>query len=159
MQVDSDPLKVEEELYAEPLDCIMVEPTNGLIKVLKATSLAELFEVIMVETTEAFEVKDERRLELAYPRSGESLSDFQEKCKGKGSKALLCTKCSVVFYEKTSERLEADNKTNKEEKLIVPRFVFDRHKAPRRNEEYRRQFQRPRPKTFILPLMFHRRSG
>ncbi|KAI5428999.1 hypothetical protein KIW84_033844 [Lathyrus oleraceus] len=38
MQVDSDPLKVEEALYVEPLDCMMVDTTDGLIEFLKATS-------------------------------------------------------------------------------------------------------------------------
>lgn len=67
MQVDSDPLKVEEALYAEPLECMMVETNNGLIEVLKATLLAKSFEVMMVETTEGFGVKDERRPESTYP--------------------------------------------------------------------------------------------
>lgn len=67
MQVDSDPLKVEEALYAEPLECMMVETTDGLIEVSKVTSLAESFEVMMAETTEGFGNKDKRRPESAYP--------------------------------------------------------------------------------------------
>lgn len=56
-----------------------------------------------------------------------------------------------MFDEKTAERLEVDNKVVKEEKPAVPRFLFDRNGEPRRNEDYRRQFQRSRPKTFIPP--------
>ena len=67
MQVDSDPLKVDEALYVEPLKCMMVETTDGLIEVSKATSLAETFEVMMVETTEGFGNKVERKSESAYP--------------------------------------------------------------------------------------------
>lgn len=119
MQVDFDPLKVEEAMYAKPLEWLMVETTDGLIEVLKETSLDDSFEVMMVETTKGFGVKDERRPESAYPRLGESLSKFQEKCKEKGTKAPLCPKCSVVFDEKTAERLEADNKDEKEEKPNV----------------------------------------
>ncbi|XP_050919575.1 uncharacterized protein LOC127137133 [Lathyrus oleraceus] len=48
MQVDSDPLKIEEALYVEPLECMVVETTDGLIEVSKADSLAESFEVMMV---------------------------------------------------------------------------------------------------------------
>ena len=57
----------------------------------------------------------------------------------------------MVFDGEISERLEADNKALKEEKPVVPRFVFDKRGTPRQNKEYRRQFQRPRPKTFIPP--------
>ncbi|XP_050896651.1 uncharacterized protein LOC127103431 [Lathyrus oleraceus] len=67
MQVDYDPLKVEEALYAEPPECMMVDTNNGLIEVLNTTSLAESFEVMMVETTEGFGNKDQRRPESAYP--------------------------------------------------------------------------------------------
>lgn len=49
---------------------MIVETTGGLIEVLKATSLAESFEVMMVETIEGFKVKDERRPESAYPQPG-----------------------------------------------------------------------------------------
>lgn len=67
MQVDYNPLKVEEALYAEPLECMMVYTNNGLIEVLNATSLAESFKVMMVETTKGFRNKDQRRPESAYP--------------------------------------------------------------------------------------------
>lgn len=63
----------------------------------------------------------------------------------------LCPKCSRVFNEKIAEKLEADNKALKEEKLVVPRFMFDKHGEPRQNEEYKRLFQRPLPNTFIPP--------
>lgn len=119
MQVDSDPLKVEEALYVEPLECMMVETIDGLIEVSKAVLLAESFEVMMVETTEGFGNKAERRSESAYPHPGESLSHFHKKCKENGSKTLLCIKCSAVFDEKTAERLEADNKVVKWEKPVV----------------------------------------
>lgn len=67
IQVDSDPLKVDEALYSEPLECMMVEITDGLMDVSKATSLAESFEVLMVKTTEGFGNKAERKSESAYP--------------------------------------------------------------------------------------------
>lgn len=130
---------------------MMVETTEGLVEASDVASLAESFEVLMVETTEGFGSKAKNQPESAYPQPGESLSDFQEKCRVNGSKALLCPKCSAVFDGKIAERLEADNKALKEEKPIVPRFMFDKRGAPQRNEEYKRQFQRPRPKTFIPP--------
>lgn len=49
--MDSDPLKVEETLYSEPLECMMVETTDGLVEASKETSLAQSFEVMMVGTT------------------------------------------------------------------------------------------------------------
>lgn len=152
MQVDSDPLKVEEGLYSEPLECMMVETTDGIIESSDVTSLAESLEVLMVETIVGFDNKAENGLESAYPQTGESLSGFQEKCRVSGSRALLCPKCSMVFDAKTTERLKSGNKPLKEEKSVVPRFVFDKSGAPQRNKEYRRQLQHPRPKTSI-PLM------
>lgn len=57
-----------------------------------------------------------------------------------------------MFEENAAERLEADmKKTSKEEKPIIPIFMFNKHGTPRQNEEYRRQFQHLRPKTFLSP--------
>lgn len=130
---------------------MMAETIDGLVGASDVAPLTESSEVLMVETTEGFNSKAENQSESAYPQPGESLSDFQEKCRVNGSKALLCPKCSAVFDEKTTKKLKADNKALKEEKLVVLRFVFDKHGEPRRNEEYRRKFQHPRPKTFIPP--------
>lgn len=32
MQVESDPLKVEEALYSKTLECMIVETTDGLVE-------------------------------------------------------------------------------------------------------------------------------
>lgn len=77
MPMDSDPLKVEEALYSEPLKCMMVETTDGLMESSGIVCLAESFEVLMVETIDGFDKKAENGLETAYPQPGESLSDFQ----------------------------------------------------------------------------------
>ena len=76
MQVDTDPLKVEEALYSEPYDCFMVEAADGLDEAINADS----FECMMVETTDGSDKKDEAKLEAVYPQAGEDLTDFQEKC-------------------------------------------------------------------------------
>lgn len=58
-----------------------------------------------------------------------------------------------MFDEKAVERLDfGKKKASKEEKLVVPRFVFDKHGAPCRNEEYRSKFSQPRPRNFLPPL-------
>lgn len=49
IQVDSDPMKVEEALYSKPLECMMVETTNGLVESSDVVSLAKSFEVLIVE--------------------------------------------------------------------------------------------------------------
>ena len=69
-------------------------------------------------------------MESAYPQPGESLADFQEKCRVNGSKVLLCPKCSAVLDEKVAERLESGNKALEEEKPVVPIFVFEKCVAP-----------------------------
>ena len=65
MQVDNDPLKVEEDLYSEPLDCMMVEATEGLdIEVIMIGDI----EVMMVETNDSFDLKMEEGLQAVYPQ-------------------------------------------------------------------------------------------
>lgn len=110
--------------------------------------LAESFEVMMVETTDGFDKKAENGLESAYPQPGENLADFQEKCRVSMSKALLCPICSVVFDEKAAKRLDSRKKALKDEKHVVPRFVFDKRGAPGRNKEYMRQFPTSLTKDF-----------
>lgn len=56
-----------------------------------------------------------------------------------GSKVVLCPRCNVVFDEKAAEKYEADKKKAlKEENPNIPRYVFNKNGAPRRNEEYQR---------------------
>lgn len=131
---------------------MMVETIDGLMESLDVESLDESFEVLMVETTDGFDKRAEDELEVVYPQAGENLTDFQKKCKVNGSKEILCPRCNIVFDEKAAERLEVDKKkAQREEKPIIPIFVFDKHRAPRRNEEYIQQFQHPLPKTFLPP--------
>lgn len=128
---------------------MMVEASNGLNESL----VAESFECMMVETTDGFDKKTEDELEVVYPQDGEYLSNFQEKYKVSDSKAVLCPRCNDVFDEKVFEKYE-DGKKNalKKENPNILRFVFHKRGEPRRNEEYIRKFQYPRPKTF-LPLL------
>ena len=87
-----------------------------------------------------------------YPQAGEDLTDFQEKCRVSGSKVVLCPRCNVVFDEKAAREYEDEKKKALEKgKSTVPRFLFDKQGVPRRNEEYRKQFQQARPKTFVPP--------
>ncbi|XP_050914946.1 uncharacterized protein LOC127129873 [Lathyrus oleraceus] len=67
MQVDSDPMKVEEALYYEPFECMMVESTDGPMEPLAAESLDESFECMIVETTDGFDKRTEDELEVVYP--------------------------------------------------------------------------------------------
>lgn len=67
MQVDSDPLKVAEALYSKPIECMMVETTDGLVESSDVVYLVESFEVLMVETNDGFDKKTESGLLSAYP--------------------------------------------------------------------------------------------
>lgn len=67
MHVDSNPLKVEEALYYETLECMMVETTNDLTESLDVVYLVESFDVLMVETTNGFDKGAEDELGSAYP--------------------------------------------------------------------------------------------
>lgn len=138
-------MKVEEALYSDLFECMMVETIDGLNESLDVES----FECMMVETIDGFNKKTKDELEAVYPQAGEDLTDFQEKCRVSGSKAVLRLRCNVVFNEKSTKKYEAGKKKALEvEKPNIPRFVFDKSGAPRRNEEYKRQFQQPRLKTF-----------
>lgn len=131
MQVDADPLKVEEEFYSEINDCMMIEATEGLEEEI---------------TAETFEGPDNtKKLEEIYPQAGESLEDFQEKCKVTGSEAALCPRCNAVFDKKAAERYE------EAKKKTAPRFLFDSKGNPRRNSEHQSNIQSSRPRTFIPP--------
>lgn len=91
---------------------------------------------MMVETTDGFDKKTVDELEVVYPQAGEDLTDFQEKCRVNGSKAVLCPRCNSMFNEKDAEKFEADKKKAlKEETPNIPRFMIDKRGAPRRNEE------------------------
>lgn len=139
MKVDDDPLKVEEAFYSEINDCMMIEATEGL----EEEITAETFECLMVETTEGPD--NTKKLEEIYPQAGESLEDFQEKCKVTGSEAALCPRCNVVFDKKAAKRYE-DAK-----KKTAPRFLFDSKGNPRRNSQHQSNIQSSRPRTFIPP--------
>ena len=60
MKVDSDSLKVEEALYSEPLDCMMVEATERLNR--EVIIIGDI-EVIMVVTNESYNLKMEEGLQ------------------------------------------------------------------------------------------------
>lgn len=137
MQVDADPLKVEEAFYLEINDCMMIEANEGL----EEEITTETFECLMVETTEGPD--NAKELEAVYTQAGESLEDFQEKCKVYGSEAALCPSCNAVFKKKAAEKYEG--------KKVVPRFVFDSKGNPRRNTEHQKATPSARPRTFVPP--------
>lgn len=139
MQVDTDPLKVEEVFYSEINECMMIEATKGLNKDITA----DTFDCLMVETTEVLDNRE--KLETIYPQDGESLKDFPEKCRVSGSEATLCPRCNVVFNKKAAERLEEGRKK------VVPTFVFDSRGNPRQNKEHQEQAQSTRPRMFVPP--------
>lgn len=78
MQVDENPLKVEEDIYAEPLDYTMIKVTEDFD-----------IEVMMVGTTEVSDEKMKSELQAVYPHPEEILVDLQEKCRVKGSRTKL----------------------------------------------------------------------
>lgn len=65
----------------------------------------------MVNITEYFEDCDMRaedkaaegtknQIEVVYPKAGENLLEFLHYCKARGSKVMLCPRCSAVFDKK-----------------------------------------------------------
>lgn len=80
---------------------------------------------------------------MVYPQAEEGLIGFLERYKLSDSKTMLCPRCSVVFDEEASKKLEdtrvQDPRRSRGGNQAV-RFNSYKRGGPRRNEEYKRQF-------------------
>ena len=91
MQVDTDPLKVQEVHFPEPVKILMVETrmdTNGKVK-------------------EVWTLGDAEKIKVVYSKGEEDLVDFLNRCKLKGFKVMLRPYCSVVFDTEAAKDLES----------------------------------------------------
>ena len=88
-KIDTDPLRQEEALFAEPVDINMVDIT-------------EVPDNIMLE--ESIDESPNVNLADVYPRDDEDLLSFLYRCKNKGAQVGLCLRCSAL-----TDRVAAEN--------------------------------------------------
>jgi len=116
MQVDVDPMKKVDSMYAEIVDVNMVDvsevvstgiPTGATMPDEKAPGDAEVatenhpFEDAVVTEDQLAE-----KMTAAYPKAEEDLIDFLNRCKISNTNAMLCPRCSVVFDKEAAKSIE-----------------------------------------------------
>src|ERR1051325_984267 len=119
-KIDTDPLRQEEALFAEPVDINMVDITE----VPDNTMLEE-------STDESPNVK----LADVYQRDNEDLLGFLYRCKNKGAQVGLCPRCSAL-----TNRVAAEN---------FQKLQLERGRVQWNKRDLRKSSQF-RPKTFVL---------
>lgn len=105
MKIDSDPLQIEAK-YTESIEIYMVKVTEDLE--VNMVDVTDDLEVNMVKFTEDLLIEVEmevcenyeEQMKVFQPREDEELIYFQNRCKLKDSKVMLCPRCSVIFDKK-----------------------------------------------------------
>lgn len=164
MQVDADPLKKVESMYAEVVAINMVDisdefgtelPPEDPAPEAKLQTDAEMvtedypFENAMV-TEDQFAEKGK----VAYPKAEEDLVDFLNRCKISNTNAILCPRCSAIFVKEVSKFVEGFQPQTKRKGGWVdnrPKFGFNKRGVPYKMKALERNPNRNQRKTFNPP--------
>src|SRR4051812_2388097 len=128
MQVDTDPLQVEEAHYTELADVMMVETTDGFVRKQNGAT-------------------DGKVLNMVYPEPKESLLKFLERCHNNNSQVGLRPRCYAFFNVDAANKVRFDPRRGKNRQ-----FMYTGENSGRRAGEYRKMFEKPRtsrPKTDV----------
>ncbi|KEH17256.1 hypothetical protein MTR_0029s0180 [Medicago truncatula] len=116
MQLDAEPSKKADSMYAEVIGINMVDVTEAVDNELPigAQSLKETSpnDVEMVVEDHQFddmmvtEVQFTENMKVPYPKAGEDLVDFFNRCKISNTNAMLCPRCSAVFDKEAAKFIE-----------------------------------------------------
>jgi hypothetical protein len=114
MQIDVDPLNVSNAMYAEHVDCIMVDVVIDVVKDLIVEANTNVVDCQVVKATKCPKIATEvisksqfsEKMKVAYPMAEEELIDFLHRCKLNNSKVTMCRRCSSVFEKKSTKGLE-----------------------------------------------------
>ena len=116
MQVDADPLKKADSMYAEIVDVNMVNVSEvvstGISTGMTLPKENALVDVEMVAENHPFEnavvTEDQlaEKMTAAYPKAEEDLIDFLNRCKISNTNAMLCPRCSAVFDKEAAKSVE-----------------------------------------------------
>ena len=116
MQVDVDPLKKADSMYAEIVDINMVDISeefgagDSVEASMPKKKLQEDTEMVTEDhqSDNAMVTEDQfaEKMRVAYPRAEEDLIDFLNRCKISNSNVMLCPRCSAVFDKEAAKSVE-----------------------------------------------------
>jgi len=116
MQVDADPLKKDDSMYAEIIGINMVDIIEDFGRQLLTEKLAfsespQAKDEMVTDdhrSTDALITEDQlvKKMEVAYPKAEEDLIDFLNRCKISNTHAMLCPRCSAVFDKEAAKSVE-----------------------------------------------------
>ena len=114
IQVDVDPLKDVDAMYAEDSSCNVVEAIADVVEKLFVEAKDSVVESQMVEVSGsprgadkiASELQFDEKPKEAYLMDKEKLISFLNRCRLKNSEVMLCPRCSSVFDKEASKILE-----------------------------------------------------
>jgi len=116
MQVDANPMKKVDSMYAEVVDVNMVDvfgavstgiPTGARMSKEKVPGNAEMAtESHPLENAEVTEGQLAEKMTEAYPKADEDLIDFLNRCKISNTNVMLYPRCSAVFDKEAATSIE-----------------------------------------------------
>lgn len=90
MQVDDDPLHIEDAHYVELVECLVVEATEGPNEIKEVVTKLEYA----------------GKIKVAYPYAKSELIYLLNRYKLKDYEVMMCPRCNAVFNKKATEGLE-----------------------------------------------------
>ena len=164
MQVDDDPLKKADSMYAEIIGINMVDISKAAdTGVPIEASMPEekmLVDAEMVTEDHQFDnavvTEDQfaEKMTVAYPRAKEDLIDFLNRCKICNTIVMLCPWCSAVFDKEATKFVEGFRPQSKRERGWADnhqRFGFNKRGVPYKLKFTERNPNKNQRKTFNLP--------
>jgi len=143
MQVDADPLKKADSMYAEIIGINMVDivkDSGGQLPIEKPAfgeSPQAMDEMVTEDhqSTDALITEDQliKKIEVAYPKAEEDLIDFLNRCKISNTNAMLCPRCSAIFNKEAAKSVEGFLPyTERKSKWVEnrPKYGFNKRGVP-----------------------------
>jgi len=116
MQVDANPLKKADSIYAEIIDINMVDIVEDFGRQLPAEKPAigerpQATDEMVTDdhrSEDALFTEDQhvKKMEVAYPKAEEDLIDFPNRCKISNNHVVLCPRCSAIFDKEATKSVE-----------------------------------------------------
>jgi len=143
MQVDADPMKKADSMYAKIIGINMVDIVEDFGRQLPAEKPASSEnpqakdEMVTDDhqSADALITKDQlvKKMEVAYPKAKEDLIDFLNRCKISNNHAMHCPRCSVVFDKEAAKSVEGflphtERKNGRVENR--PKYGFNKRGVP-----------------------------
>jgi len=143
MQVDADPMKKADSMYAKIIGINMVDIVEDFGRQLPAEKPASSEnpqakdEMVTNDrrSADALITEDQlvKKMEMAYPKAEEDLIDFLNWCKISNNHAMLCPRCSVVFDKEAATSvkrflLHTERKNGRVENR--PKYGFNNRGVP-----------------------------